>query len=55
MTDGRIAQETDVSPATLNRVRKRLGPNKVKTLAQGEPAPRCERDRPGELVHIDNR
>jgi len=31
------------------------GPNKVKTLAQGEPAPRCERDRPGELVHIDNR
>ncbi len=55
MTARQIAQETGVSPATLSRVRKRLGAKKVKTLAQGEPVPGYERGKPGEPVHIDNR
>ncbi len=48
-----IAKEVGVSPATVSRVLKRLGLNKLKALDPPEPARRYERQAPGELLHID--
>jgi transposase InsO family protein len=42
-----------VSAATVSRVLKRLGLNKLSALDPAEPVRRYERDRPGELIHID--
>jgi transposase InsO family protein len=52
-TGEQIARETGVSPATVSRVLKRLGLNKLKALEPAEPVRRYERERPGELIHID--
>ena len=49
----RIAAELGVSPATVSRVLKRLGINKLAALEPAEPIRRYERARPGELIHID--
>lgn len=51
-TGKQIAAETRVSPATVSRVLRRLGLNKLSALAP-EPVRRYERDKPGELIHID--
>ena len=48
-----IAKEMGVSPATVSRVLKRLGLNKLKALDPPAPVRRYERDTPGELIHID--
>lgn len=48
-----IAVETGVSPATVSRVLRRLGLNKLSALEPAEPVRRYERERPGELIHID--
>lgn len=48
-----IAKEVGVSPATVSRVLKRLGLNKLKALDPPEPVRRYERENPGELIHID--
>ena len=48
-----IAKEVGVSPATVSRVLKRLGLNKLKALDPPAPVRRYERDTPGELIHID--
>jgi transposase InsO family protein len=48
-----IAKEVGVSPATVSRVLKRLGLNKLKALDPPEPVRRYERQTPGELLHID--
>ncbi|MEJ0043326.1 MAG: IS481 family transposase [Rhizomicrobium sp.] len=48
-----IAAEVGVSPATVSRVLKRLGLNKLKMLEPAEPVRRYEREHPGELIHID--
>ena len=48
-----IAAAVGVSAATVSRVLKRLGLNKLSALAFAEPVRRYERDRPGELIHID--
>jgi transposase InsO family protein len=48
-----IAAETGVSPATVSRVLKRLGLNKLSALEPAQPPRRYQRDRPGELIHID--
>ncbi|MCW2286671.1 transposase [Rhodoblastus acidophilus] len=48
-----IAVENGVSPATVSRILKRLGLNKLAALEPAEPVRRYERERPGELVHID--
>lgn len=48
-----IAKEVGVSPATVSRVLKRLGLNKLKALDPPEPVRRYERETPGELIHID--
>src|SRR3977135_4075132 len=48
-----IATTVDVSPATVSLVLKRLGLNKLSALEPAEPLRRYERERPGELIHID--
>jgi len=53
LTGEAIAAETGVSPATVSRVLKRLGLNKLSALEPAEPVRRYERENPGELIHID--
>jgi transposase InsO family protein len=53
LTGKAIAAEVGVSPATVSRVLKRLGLNKLKMLEPAEPVRRYEREHPGELIHID--
>ena len=48
-----IAAETGVSPATVSRVLRRLGLNKLTALEPLEPIQRYEREKPGELIHLD--
>jgi transposase InsO family protein len=53
LTGQAIAAETGVSPATVSRVLKRLGLNRLSALEPADPPRRYQRDRPGELIHID--
>src|SRR5882757_7237279 len=53
LTGKAIAAEVGVSPATVSRVLKRLGLNKLSALEPAAPVRRYERERPGELIHID--
>jgi len=48
-----IAATVEVSPATVSRVLKRLGLNKLSALEPAQPPRRYERERPGEMIHID--
>ena len=52
-TGGQIAAEAGVSPATVSRILKRLGLNRIAALEPAEPVRRYEREKPGELIHID--
>ena len=52
-TGKQIAKEVGVSSATVSRVLKNLGLNKLKALEPAEPVRRYEREHPGELIHID--
>jgi transposase len=52
-TGKQIALETGVSPATVSRILKRGGLNRLKDLEPEEPARRYERSRPGEMLHLD--
>ena len=52
-TGAQIARETAVSKATVFRVLRRLGLNRLKALEPAEPIRRYERERPGELIHLD--
>jgi transposase InsO family protein len=52
-TYGQIAAQTGASNATISRVLRRLGLNRLKALEPAEPVRRYERERPGELIHID--
>ena len=52
-TGKQIAKEAGVSPATVSRVLKKRGLNKLKALEPAEPVRRYEREHPGELIHID--
>ncbi len=52
-TGKQIATETGVSPATVSRVLRRLGLNKLSALEPVEPVRRYEREKPGELIHLD--
>ena len=52
-TGKQIAAEVGVSPATVGRILKRLGVNRIQALEPAEPVRRYERDHPGELIHID--
>lgn len=53
LTGKAIAAETGVSRATVSRVLRRLGLNKLKALEPAGPVRRYEREHPGELIHID--
>ncbi len=48
-----IAADLHVSRATVSRVLKRLGLNRIAALEPAQPVPRYERARPGEMIHID--
>ena len=53
LTGKAIAAAVGVSPATVSRILRRLGLNRLKDLEPAAPVRRYERDRPGELIHID--
>ena len=52
-TGKQIAVQVAVSPATVSRVLRRLGLNKLSALEPAEPVRRYEREHPGELIHLD--
>jgi len=52
-TGEQIAAEVGVSAATVSRVLKRLGLNRLSALEPAEPVRRYERAAPGEILHID--
>ena len=52
-TGRQIAAEVGVSPATVSRVLRRLGLNRMRDLEPAEPVRRYERATPGEMIHID--
>ena len=52
-TGAQIAAELGVSSATVSRVLRRLGLNRLEALEPAEPPRRYERQHPGELIHID--
>ena len=52
-TGKQIAAEVGVSPATVSRILRRLGLNRIAALEPAEPVHRYERENPGELIHID--
>jgi transposase InsO family protein/transposase-like protein len=52
-TGAQIAADVGVSAATVSRVLKRLGLNRLSALEPAEPIRRYERAAPGEIIHID--
>lgn len=52
-TGKQIAAECSLSPATISRILKRRGLNKLAAIEPAEPVRRYEREHPGEIVHID--
>jgi len=52
-TGQQIAAEVGVSTATVSRILKRLGLNRLSALEPAEPVRRYERAAPGEIIHID--
>jgi len=52
-TGKRIAAEAGVSAATVSRVLRRLGLNRMRDLEPVEPVRRYEHAAPGEMIHID--
>jgi transposase InsO family protein len=52
-TGAQIARETGVSKATVSRVLRRLGLNRLQALEPAQPIRRYQREHPGELIHID--
>jgi transposase InsO family protein len=52
-TGQQIAAELHISPATVSRILKRLGLNRIDALEPREPVRRYEREHPGEMIHLD--
>jgi len=52
-TGKEIGAELAISPATVSRILHRLGLNRLCALEPAEPVRRYERQRPGELIHVD--
>jgi transposase InsO family protein len=52
-TGEQIAAELAISPATVSRILRRRGLNRLNALEPAEPVRRYERQRPGELIHVD--
>ena len=53
MTGAEIAECLDMAVSTVQGVLKRIGMGKLSSLEPPEPPNRYQRDRPGELIHID--
>ena len=53
MTGAEIAELLGMAVSTVQGVLKRIGMGKRSSLEPPEPANRYQRDRPGELIHID--
>jgi transposase InsO family protein len=52
-TGKHIAAQLGVSAATVSRILRRLGLNRLSALEPAEPIRRYQRENPGELIHID--
>jgi transposase InsO family protein len=52
-TGKQIAAQIKLSPATVSRILRRLGLNRVAALEPTAPVRRYERAKPGEMIHID--
>src|SRR5215216_2858922 len=52
-TGQQIAAAVGVAPATISRILRRLGLNRIQALEPATPVRRYEREHPGELIHID--
>jgi len=52
-TGKQIAAEVGVSAATVSCILRRLGLNRIRDLEPAEPVRRYEREKPGEMIHID--
>ena len=52
-TQEHIADELAISRASVSRILKRRGLSLLSSLEPQEPRPRYERQRPGEIIHID--
>jgi transposase InsO family protein len=52
-TGEQIARQLAISPATVSRILRRRGLNRLGALEPAEPVRRYEREHPGELIHID--
>ncbi len=52
-TGEQIAKQLAIAPATVSRILRRLGLNRLNALEPAEPVRRYEREKPGELIHID--
>ncbi len=52
-SSAQIAREAGVSKATVSRILRRLGLNRLRALEPAAPVRRYEREHPGELIHID--
>lgn len=48
-----IARETGVSPATVSRILRAAGLSRARDLDPPAPVIRYERDKPGDLIHLD--
>ena len=48
-----IATNLAISPATVSRILRRLGLNRMRDLELAEPVRRYEREHPGDMIHID--
>ena len=53
LTGQQIARDVGVSPATVSRVLRAAGLNRIRDLEPVEPVIRYEREHPGELIHLD--
>ena len=53
LTGRHIAMEVGVSPATVSRVLKRAGLSRLRDIEPAEPIRRYEREKPGDMIHID--
>jgi transposase InsO family protein len=52
-TGKHIAAELKISQASVSRILRRLGLNRLSALEPADPVRRYERERPGEMIHID--
>ena len=53
MTSAEIAECLKMAPSTVSGILTRVGLSRLCTLEPSEPANRYQRERPGELIHID--